>query len=466
VDIVSDGGSSTERFKNAGFYHKALLSPFCGEESKETLNHRKKSNDPNCDRNVATVTLKFNEITIMEAAISSGEFNFDGHSERRALAIAINKAIEKPLPGFVGLQKFSDTLNPPAKEFEKFKGALQSLNSITIFTEREPCSKPKATPLRCKQFLENILLNTNYNVYSSVTYMFPPDRMTKELKYQVDIIQKTENLMQAKIGAPKTQQEAIERQIKINQIKLEIKKLCLQIGEIRKDEKTKQHYIQKINQKQHALESLHKALESIISNQPPQQTKLEKSRKTNASQETLTQEQRKKIEENRQEALLRRQKAMEQQNTSVAPLPQLHDKLIQQREKRPLPDEKATNPRAAPQANKRSKLFDNSGLVKPPSEQPQQVIETPPSSNPGLTARFSLLEKTYNEQSKIGTTLPLRNKQSSDDTKAAPFIPSWGFAEHQEPYVPTTTNIEPKSKISTPSLPVSSPSQKLTTKPK
>jgi|GEM_PF-1498310 hypothetical protein len=122
-------------------YTVALSNKYCAEEAEKALLHRCNPSKPiPVEENVATVTLYFSTGRKISKTIESGGCGIKGHSERRALALAINESIEQKIEPFIGITKIIDTLRPDPSEFEKYKLALSSLSKIVVYTERVPCT--------------------------------------------------------------------------------------------------------------------------------------------------------------------------------------------------------------------------------------------------------------------------------------------------------------------------------------
>ena len=120
-------------------------------------------------QNVATFMLDFKDgRAILKTVESSGTRDLRGHSERRALAIAINEAIKNNLGLFSHQQPINNIFMPEPSEFERFKIALQALKSVQLYTERIPCNLVTAEIPGCQQFFSALLQNVPHMFYYSI----------------------------------------------------------------------------------------------------------------------------------------------------------------------------------------------------------------------------------------------------------------------------------------------------------
>lgn len=150
-------------------YVKALFSEDCNLEATAALNYRE-INNVSIEKNVSTVTLEFNTGELISiSAQSSGGNTVLGHSERVALAQAINKAITDGMDLVSGCQLISNIRLPPIEELNSFKSILQSLKKIKIYTERMPCTRNgRDGSEQCDIFFAKLFENVNYEFYYSI----------------------------------------------------------------------------------------------------------------------------------------------------------------------------------------------------------------------------------------------------------------------------------------------------------
>lgn len=156
-------------------YSEALFDQRCSLEATKAIAYRFTDNPTKKELrytcNVATVTLHFIEglESITETEQSSGTQNTTGHSERRALAKAINKAIDLRVGEFKGLFKINNTSLVSSEELNRFKSALKSVSSITVYTERVPCTKSRQEGIEpCDIFFAKLFEGVNSMFYYSV----------------------------------------------------------------------------------------------------------------------------------------------------------------------------------------------------------------------------------------------------------------------------------------------------------
>lgn len=186
---IKDSGRS-----NQIKYVTALFDENCKLQAIETLRYRN-INKVSIDKNVSTVTLEFatDQPPISITAQSSGGRTVKGHSERVALAKAINKAIKDGIEPFINRATFKDEKLPEPTEFDLFKDILKSLVKITIYTERMPCTRDGADGSeQCDKFFAKLFEGVNYTFY----YSIPLGRMNgsqinQELQQQVTLANKT-----------------------------------------------------------------------------------------------------------------------------------------------------------------------------------------------------------------------------------------------------------------------------------
>ena len=154
-------------------YSEALLDQRCALEAIRAIAYRFTDNPTKQELrytcNVATVTLHFIESlqSITKTEQSSGTQNTTGHSERRALAKAINKAIDLQIGVFKGLFKINNTNLVSSEELNRFKIALKTVSSITVYTERVPCTKSRQGIEPCDIFFAKLFEGINYNLSST-----------------------------------------------------------------------------------------------------------------------------------------------------------------------------------------------------------------------------------------------------------------------------------------------------------
>jgi len=88
------------------------------------------------------------------------------HSERKALANAINKAIKDGWDPIDKNGKLLGALNipPSSEQLMEYKEALKNTDVI-LFTEREPCDTGEGN---CSEFLEKLLSEKKHKIYHSV----------------------------------------------------------------------------------------------------------------------------------------------------------------------------------------------------------------------------------------------------------------------------------------------------------
>lgn len=144
----------------------------CRDEAFETILYRLKNNIHSY-HNVATITLNIPadgpipQFNIQVTKESAGR-GLPGHSERRALALAINKAIEAKVKGFVALPPINNTIAPEPEEFDKYKEALKNLTEIKFYSERIPCARDYGRYESCDKFFSHLLEGSNYSFYYSI----------------------------------------------------------------------------------------------------------------------------------------------------------------------------------------------------------------------------------------------------------------------------------------------------------
>lgn len=165
-------------------YLDAVVSQECGLEACEVLNYRLTMVDIAPGQNVAAISLFFSDdSTVIKTQESSGTKILKGHSERRALALAINESIDRQLGMFKGMIKITNCTQVEPDELMRFQYALSQLKKITIYTERVPCSKPdNAGNDSCDKFFANLFKRPNYQFYYSVELGY---KMIEDLKEQV-----------------------------------------------------------------------------------------------------------------------------------------------------------------------------------------------------------------------------------------------------------------------------------------
>jgi len=171
-------------------YSDALNNEACHKEATASILHRLSSHEGinKTQNNIATVTLTFPanapvpEVNIQMTVESAGR-GLLGHSERRALALAINWAIDNQVKEFSGLRKFVNTINPASEEFEAYKEVLKSLKEIRFYTERVPCTRSIRPNDSCDVFFSKLLEGGNYHFYYSVSLM-SGEQMTNNLQRQ------------------------------------------------------------------------------------------------------------------------------------------------------------------------------------------------------------------------------------------------------------------------------------------
>lgn len=186
---VKDSGRS-----NQIKYVTALFDENCKLQAIETLRYRN-INKVSIDKNVSTVTLEFatDQLPISITAQSSGGRTVKGHSERVALAKAINKAIKDGIEPFINRATFKDEKLPEPTEFDLFKDILKSLAKITIYTERMPCTRDGADGSeQCDKFFAKLFEGVNYTFYYSIPLgRINGSQINQELQQQVTLANKT-----------------------------------------------------------------------------------------------------------------------------------------------------------------------------------------------------------------------------------------------------------------------------------
>ena len=186
-----------------------------------------KTSNFGCDHNVATVELSFSDgkppIQCSSVSIPNGQGNTEGHSERRALALAINQAIKDNRTGFAGLPSinFSSKGIPDFTSAKKQLEALKATRNIQVFTERAPCLQ--GTPDSCAIFLNTILTGTNHQVY----YLVPPlsiaEIATKYHNMDQMLLNECDNVMDRYI---QIKEKELQRSIEARQANESIKSLA------------------------------------------------------------------------------------------------------------------------------------------------------------------------------------------------------------------------------------------------
>lgn len=178
----------------------------CQKEASDTFQYRSKQKVP-FSQNVATITLKFLDgqaitmtaqsvpITILSTT-NETYYTPNGHSERWALVLAINEAIEKEISNATDLSPLQG--EDPTKSLQHQKENLQtflrgSISEIIVYTERIPCaglnknlksSAYSSDYVPCDEFFADFFQGLNYKFYYSVP-LSDPRIMEKTLEKQI-----------------------------------------------------------------------------------------------------------------------------------------------------------------------------------------------------------------------------------------------------------------------------------------
>jgi hypothetical protein len=164
LSIASSGRSHQQE------YVKALFNEDCKSEVIGALLYRfNLQNKVTKEINIATITLEFALGEKISSTTRSSGRGIKGHSERLALAIAINEAIFKELEQFKGLPIIENTVNPDPTIFYSYTEALKSLTKVKVYTERSPCTRDGQDGTeQCDKFFAKLFENVNYEFYYSI----------------------------------------------------------------------------------------------------------------------------------------------------------------------------------------------------------------------------------------------------------------------------------------------------------
>lgn len=163
----------------------------CVNEAQATLLERRSGLERNLREplvnnflnNIATITFEFSDgYKITQTAQSAGAGTAQtGHSERIALATAINEAIDRDRLEFKNLPKIELASLARPEIFNHYRDVLNNLQFVRCYTERQPCTYGV---LSCEKFFSRIL-NNRHMFYYSIP-MNTTEYMTQRLKNEYE----------------------------------------------------------------------------------------------------------------------------------------------------------------------------------------------------------------------------------------------------------------------------------------